>query len=111
MDITMLDVTTLNLLVGVLVTLLTGVFAKFCLPAKDEMDKKIRASIIIAVAFIITVVIVAGYYVALQKNIISVEFIERALTVLFTGVGAFEVVLKQVIRPAMIRAGIWTEEN
>ena len=107
----MLDVTTVNLLVGILVTLLTGVFAKFCLPAKDEMDKKFRASIIIAVAFIITLVTVAVYYVALQKNLISVQFVESALSILFTGVGAFEVVLKQVIRPAMIRAGIWTEEN
>ena len=106
----MLDVTTLNLLVGVLVTLLTGVFAKFCLPAKDEMDKKIRASIVIAVAFVFTLTITFAYYYALSKNIISYAFVEQAITYLFTAVGAFEVIYKQVIKPALVQAGLAKED-
>lgn len=104
------DIATVNLLIGIAITILTGIFTKFCLPAKDEMDKKLRASIVVAVAFVFTLCITFAYYYALSKNIISYAFIEQAITYLFTAVGAFEVIYKQVIKPALVQAGLAKDE-
>jgi len=95
-----------DLIVGAIIAIAVGTYNKFCLPPKDDMEKKFRASLIIVVAFVITIAVVMGYYISIEKNIVSYDFIEQVMIKVSVAVGLYEIVYKQAIKPILIGLGL-----
>jgi hypothetical protein len=95
-----------DLIIGAIIAVAVGIYNKVCLPPKDDMEKNFRASLIIIAAFVITIIIVMGYYIVIEKNIVSFDFIEQVSIKMSVAVGLYEIVYKQAIKPILIGLGL-----